>query len=124
MIQIELILDEMSGKPMYEQIEEQICESIVCGRLSQGEALPSIRALAKEMKIGIITAQRAYDELSRKGFIYSVAGKGMFVCPIDKEKVKAQKAEQIEKKYLELERFAWQSGFSEEETKNILLNPE
>lgn len=73
-----------SGIPIYEQIESQIKEKILRGELAEGEALPSIRALASDLKISVITTKRAYEELEKEGMIYSVQGKGFYVDNPDK----------------------------------------
>lgn len=73
-------LSNASGKPIYEQITEQMKQAILRGELAQGEALPSIRLLAKELKISVMTTKRAYADLERDGFIETVAGKGSFVA--------------------------------------------
>lgn len=76
---MDIIISNSSGIPLYEQIEEQIKNQIISGELAEGEPLPSMRILAKELKISIITTKRAYEDLERDGFIYSVMGKGSFV---------------------------------------------
>ena len=86
--QMNIIISNSSGVPLYEQIEEQIKSQIMTGELVQGEALPSMRVLAKELKISIITTKRAYEDLERDGFIESVTGKGSFVKGINNELVK------------------------------------
>ncbi len=68
-----------SSVPIYEQIKNQIKEEIISGVLSEGEPIPSIRTLAKDLKISVITTKRAYEELEKEGLIYSVAGKGFYV---------------------------------------------
>lgn len=75
-----LLIDNRGGTPIYEQIYAQIKGQILSGALEQDEALPSIRALAKDLRISVITTKRAYDELLREGFIYAVAGKGCYVA--------------------------------------------
>ncbi len=85
---MDIIISNSSGVPIYEQIEEQIKSQIVTGVLKEGEALPSMRVLAKELRISIITTKRAYEELERDGFIESVTGKGSFVRGINNEIVK------------------------------------
>ncbi|MGN0316558.1 MAG: GntR family transcriptional regulator [Lachnospira sp.] len=85
---MDIIISNSSGVPIYEQIEEQIKSQIMTGELSQGDALPSMRVLAKELKISIITTKRAYEDLERDGFIESVTGKGSFVKGINSEMVK------------------------------------
>lgn len=80
---MDIIISNSSGVPLYEQIEEQIKNQIIAGELAEGDPLPSMRILAKELKISIITTKRAYEELERDGFIYSVTGKGSFVKGIN-----------------------------------------
>ncbi len=82
---MDIILSNSSGTALYEQIQEQIKSQIMTGELAEGDALPSMRVLAKELKISIITTKRAYEELERDGFIYSVTGKGSFVKGINHE---------------------------------------
>lgn len=85
---MDIIISNSSGVPIYEQIEEQIKSQIMTGELLEGDALPSMRVLAKELKISIITTKRAYEELERDGFIESVTGKGSFVKGINSDMVK------------------------------------
>ncbi len=85
---MDIIISNSSGVPIYEQIEEQIKSQIITGELVEGEALPSMRVLAKDLKISIITTKRAYEELERDGFIESVTGKGSFVKGINSNIVK------------------------------------
>lgn len=85
---MDIIISNSSGVPIYEQIEEQIKSQIMKGELTEGETLPSMRVLAKELKISIITTKRAYEDLEREGFIESVTGKGSFVKGINSEMVK------------------------------------
>ena len=85
---MDIIISNTSGVPIYEQIEEQIKSQIITGALTAGEALPSMRVLAKELKISIITTKRAYEDLERDGFIESVTGKGSFVKAVNSDIVK------------------------------------
>lgn len=85
---MDIIISNTSGVPIYEQIEEQIKSQIMTGSLAAGEALPSMRVLAKELKISIITTKRAYEDLERDGFIESVTGKGSFVKAVNSDIVK------------------------------------
>ena len=87
-IRLDSIISNTSGVPIYEQIEEQIKSQIMTGSLVAGEALPSMRVLAKELKISIITTKRAYEDLERDGFIESVTGKGSFVKAVNSDIVK------------------------------------
>ena len=85
---MDIIISNSSGVPIYEQIEEQIKSQIMMGELVEGDALPSMRLLAKELKISIITTKRAYEDLERDGFIESVTGKGSFVKGVNSDMVK------------------------------------
>lgn len=85
---MDILISNSSGVPLYEQIEEQIKSQIMTGGLSEGDALPSMRVLAKELKISIITTKRAYEDLERDGFIYSATGKGSFVKGINSDIIK------------------------------------
>ena len=86
--QMDIIISNSSGVPIYEQIEEQIKNQIMTGELAEGEMLPSMRVLAKELKISIITTKRAYEDLERDGFIESVMGKGSFVKAVNTDIVR------------------------------------
>lgn len=96
MIDLNIIIRNSSGQPIYDQIYEQIRAQIIAGALQEGEALPSIRGLAKELRISVITTKRAYDELERDGFLYTVAGKGCFVAARDLELVREDNLRKIE----------------------------
>lgn len=85
---MDIIITNHSDKPIYEQIKEQIKALIMSGELKEGDALPSMRLLAKELRISMITTKRAYEELERDGYIASYTGKGSFVKGINKEMVK------------------------------------
>lgn len=85
---MDIIISNSSGVPLYEQIEEQIKNQIMAGDLIEGDALPSMRILAKELKISIITTKRAYEDLERDGFIYTITGKGSFVKGINSDIVR------------------------------------
>ena len=93
---MDLIISNASGKPIYEQICTQIKNAILSGELSPGDALPSIRALAKDLRISVITTKRAYDELERDGFIDRVPGKGCYVAEKNLELVREAHLKQIE----------------------------
>ncbi|MGC2873617.1 GntR family transcriptional regulator [Ihubacter sp. rT4E-8] len=77
---MDIIIRNANNQPIYEQIYTQLKNHIISGALKEGDALPSIRGLAKDLKISVITTKRAYDELEQEGFIYTVAGKGCFVA--------------------------------------------
>ena len=97
---MELIIRNTTNQPIYEQIFDQIKAQILSGALRPGDALPSIRALAKDLKISVITTKRAYDELESAGLIDTVAGKGCFVAEKNLELVREQQR-------LELEQHLW-----------------
>ena len=84
------------GVPIYEQIVSQLKAKIISGELQEGDALPSMRLLAKELRISVITTKRAYEELEREGFIVSMTGKGSFVAGKDLEFVREEHLRQIE----------------------------
>ena len=95
-----IFIDNKSGVPIYDQIYSQIKSQIMNGSPAEDEALPSIRILAKDLRISVITTKRAYDELEREGFIYTIAGKGCFVAPKNLDLLREQNLKQIEE-YLE-----------------------
>ena len=82
---MEIIIRNTSDQPIYDQICTQLKAQIVAGELEAGALLPSIRALAKDLKVSVITTKRAYDELERDGFLENVPGKGCFVAPQNRE---------------------------------------
>ncbi len=89
-------ISNADARPIYEQLRQQIRKAILSGELREGEALPSIRALAKDLRISVITTKRAYDELERDGCIHSVAGKGSYVAPLDSGLVREECLQRIE----------------------------
>ena len=91
-----IIINNSSGLPIYEQIANQVKNMIISGGLNEGDALPSMRILAKELRISVITTKRAYEELERDGFIYSIMGKGSFVAGKNMELVKEEQLRTIE----------------------------
>ena len=93
---LKIIITNTSGKPIYEQIEEQIKEAILSDELSEGAMLPSIRQLARELKISVITTTRAYTDLEQEGFIAIQQGRGCFVLPKNSELVREQLLRRIE----------------------------
>lgn len=93
---MEIIIRNTANQPIYEQITSQLKAQIIAGALSPGEALPSIRALAKDLKISVITTKRAYDELEAQGFLYTVAGKGCFVAEKNLDLIREQQLKELE----------------------------
>ena len=95
--QMDIILSNSSGKPIYEQITDQVKEQIMNGTLSAGDALPSMRVLARELRISVITTKRAYEELERDGFLENVPGKGCFVAPQNRELLREAQLRRVKK---------------------------
>jgi len=91
-----IIIKNSSGMPIYEQIKEQIKESILNDELNEGDTLPSIRQLAADLKVSVITTTRAYTELEQEGYIFNVQGKGCYVAPKDSELIREQLLRKIE----------------------------
>ena len=93
---MELIIRNNANQPIYDQICAQIKDQIIAGALAPGDALPSIRALAKDLKISVITTKRAYDELEAEGFVTTVAGKGCFVAEKNLDLIREQQLKTLE----------------------------
>jgi GntR family transcriptional regulator len=93
---VRVVLSNSAGVPLYEQIKDQVKWAILAGELIDGEGLPSVRSLARDLRISVITTSRAYTELAAEGFIINVAGKGAFVAPIDSALVHEQLLRQVE----------------------------
>ena len=93
---MDIIISNSSGQPIYEQICRQIKGALASGKLKPGEPLPSIRNLARDLRISVITTKRAYEELERDGFICTVAGKGSFVAQQDVELARESSLREIE----------------------------
>lgn len=110
-----LIISNASGLPIYEQIVTQIKGRILSGALEEGEMLPSIRALAKDLRISVITTKRAYDELEREGLICTVAGKGCFVAARNPEWVREGLLREIEGHMQKIAQLSVQAGIRGDE---------
>lgn len=108
-------LSNASDKPIYEQITEQMKQAILSGSLLPGDALPSIRMLAKELKISVMTTKRAYADLERDGFIETVAGKGSFVAARNQDFLREELIRQIEKHLVKSMHLAKTANMSKEE---------
>lgn len=93
---MKIIISNSSNEPIYEQIKNSIKSQIIDGSLKEEEALPSIRSLARELEISVITTKRAYSELEKEGFIVTVPGKGSFIASQNKEFLREQKLKKIE----------------------------
>lgn len=117
---MDIIIVNNSNSPIYEQIKEQIKRMIMSGELKEGDALPSMRLLAKELRISIITTKRAYEDLEREGYIESFTGKGSFVKNINKNIVKEQVLFEIEELFEEALEKAGLTDISYEELQSML----
>ncbi len=106
---MDIVIRNTGEVPIYDQITRQIKALILTGALREGEALPSMRALARDLRISVITTKRAYEELEREGFISTVPGKGCFVCPRNLELVRESARRQVEE-YLQKAVEAAQAG--------------
>lgn len=93
---MEILIDNKSGAPIYDQIYSQIKNQIISGSLKENEPLPSIRGLAKDLRISFITTKRAYDELEKDGFIYTIQAKGCYVAPKNVELIREENLKKIE----------------------------
>lgn len=91
-----IILNEDSSLPIYEQIIKAIKEALVKGTIASGDMLPSIRSLAKDLQISVITTKRAYEELEKEGLIYSVPGKGFYIKETNSDFLKEQQIKELE----------------------------
>lgn len=91
-----ILIDNKSGAPIYDQIYSQIKRQIISGALQAHELLPSIRGLAKDLRISFITTKRAYDELEKEGFLYTIPAKGCYVAPKNVELLREEHLKQIE----------------------------
>ena len=117
---MQLYIDNRSGAPIYDQIYSQIKDAILSGQVTEGEALPSIRALAKDLRISVITTKRAYDELEKEGFLYAVPAKGFFVAPKNTELLREENLKKIEEHLTEAVRLSVSCGLSREELREML----
>lgn len=117
---MDIIIRNSSGKPIYEQIADQVKEQIMAGALAAGDALPSMRLLAKELRISVITTKRAYEELERDGFLENVPGKGCFVAPQNRELLREAQLRRVEEKLTQAIEEARRGAVSLEELKEML----
>lgn len=118
-VNVHINLSLQSG-PIYEQLKNQIRAQIFSGELKAGEMLPSIRTLAKELTIGIITAKRAYDDLIDEGYLYAVQGKGVFVAFRKEEELTNRKLEHLRKLLETAENYARENCISKEQFDTLL----
>lgn len=115
-----IFIDNKSTAPIYEQIYSQIKNQILNEELKEDEPLPSIRNLAKDLRISVITTKRAYDELEKDGFIYTIAAKGCFIAPKNLELLREENLKHIERNMEEINRLARLCGMSKKEIVEML----
>lgn len=117
---MDILISNSSAKPIYEQIASQIKNKIITGELTEGDLLPSMRLLAKELRISVITTKRAYEELELDGFIETVTGKGSFVAGANLELIKEEKLKMAEQAIQKAVEIAKSSGISLNELIEVL----
>lgn len=117
---MDIILSSASGKPIYEQITNQVKLKIMKGELKPGQMLPSMRLLAKELRISVITTKRAYEDLEREGFIETVPSKGCFVLAKDLPSIKEEQRRIVKGHLKKAAEIAVESGFSKESVVTLL----
>ena len=117
---MKLIISNISGIPIYEQIKQQVKSAIMSGDLQAGETLSSLRTLAKELKISVLTVTRAYTELEQEGFVKNIQGRGCFILGQGSELLQEQLICKIENNLLEAIRAARVANLSEEELHRLL----
>ncbi|MGM9548904.1 MAG: GntR family transcriptional regulator [Faecousia sp.] len=110
-----VLIDNKSSLPIYDQIYSQIKAQIISGELQENAALPSIRNLAKDLRISVVTTKRAYDELEKEGFIYTIAAKGCFVAPKNVELLREETLKTIEKHIDQIIRLSQSVGLSRQD---------
>lgn len=117
---VEIIISNANNQPIYEQIFQQFKGMILQGKLKEGDMLPSIRQLAKDLRISVITTKRAYDELEKEGFIYTVAGKGCYVAEKNMELVREGNLRELEELLHRVDFLAASCGISDTELMDML----
>ncbi|MBY0220836.1 GntR family transcriptional regulator [Sporosarcina aquimarina] len=117
---MQIIIFNSSKEPIYEQITNQIKSSILAGELKEGDVIPSMRKLAKDLHISVITTKRAYEELEKAGFIYSIVGKGSFVAEQNLEMIREKKLKVIEEQLSMVIANSREIGLSTEELQQLL----
>ena len=117
---MKIIVTQASTLPIYEQILNQIRDQVVSGELREEEALPSIRALARELQVSVITTKRAYEELEKEGVIISIPGKGFYVCKQNNDFLKEKQRRYLEERFLELIRESKNAGMDMEEILSMI----
>lgn len=116
-----ILIDNKSGTPIYDQIYSQIKNHIISGVLAENEMLPSIRGLAKDLRISFITTKRAYEELEKEGFIYTVPAKGCYVAPKNTDLLRAENIKKIEAHLGEIAKLAASCNLTPNDITNMLI---
>lgn len=119
-VPMNIIITNTAGQPIYEQIASQIKGMIMNGKLKEGDALPSMRTLAQDLRISVITTKRAYEILETEGLIQSFTGRGSFVAAQNPELLREQNLREIEKHLTAAADIAKQSGISSDELRELL----
>lgn len=117
---MEIVISNSDGRPIYEQITDQVRGQIVSGQLRAGEPLPSMRALAQSLRVSVITTKRAYNDLEAEGFIVTVAGKGCFVAAQDPALLRESSLREAESHIRDAVAVAKRSGLTKDELREIL----
>ena len=117
---MQILINNRNGVPIYDQIYQAIRQQILDGTIPEGEMLPSIRNLAKDLRISVITTKRAYEELEKEGCIYPVPGKGFYVAPMDVALVRRAHTAEIETHLREIRKLAAPLGITKEEISDML----
>lgn len=116
-----ILIDNKSGTPIYDQIYSQIKSQIISGELKENEMLPSIRGLAKDLRISFITTKRAYDELEKEGFLYTIPAKGCYVAPKNVELLREESLKKIEDHIDQILKLAASCNLSKDDIVSMIL---
>lgn len=116
---MDIFIDNKSGAPIYDQIYTQIKNQIISGAIHENDALPSIRNLAKDLRISVVTTKRAYDELEKEGFIYTIPAKGCFVAPKNIELLREESLKRIEEYMYKIMQLASSCNLTKEDIVNM-----
>ena len=116
-----ILIDNISGEPIYNQIYSQIKNQIISGALKEDEMLPSIRALAKDLRISFITTKRAYEELEREGFIYTLPAKGCYVAKKNTELLREENLKKIEAHMEQISKLAASCNLSRDDIVEMIV---
>lgn len=117
---MDIIIRNTGETPIYDQITRQVKTLILTGALCEGEALPSMRALAKDLRISVITTKRAYEELEKEGMVYSVPGKGFYVDNPDRDFLEEKRVRGVEEELAQAVKKCKEAGISKEEVKEMV----